>query len=124
MKLGVLTAVVAALAASSSTAPRVQDHGLDLSAADRTACLKRGGFLAHYGMIGAEGCYFRFSDAGKHCSGSHDCKGRCIYPSRDVTKDRLKGGMTVLGRCEATSATFGCHSLVEHGRIRETLCVD
>ena len=125
MKLAILIASLAALAAASSAAaPPQQDHSRDMSEADRAACIQRGGFTAHYGMIGAEDCYFRYADGGRRCTGSNDCKGRCVYTKRDPYGPFPRAGMAAIGRCEPTSAQFGCHTLVEHGRIRETMCVD
>lgn len=125
MKLAILIASLAALAAASSAAtPPRQDQSRDMSEADRAACLQRGGFTAHYGMLGLEGCYFRYADAGKRCTGSNDCKGRCIHQGSDAYEDRPKPGRTAIGRCEATSAQFGCYTLVEHGRSRGRMCVD
>lgn len=74
------------------------------------------------GLVPAPMCIVQTPDAGKQCTDSSECTGRCTV-SDDGEKD-LRQGTRANGRCEASNADFGCYAEVRHGRLTGTICVD
>ncbi|MES2988022.1 MAG: hypothetical protein V4808_08960 [Pseudomonadota bacterium] len=105
------------------TAPAPQDYGKDMAAADRAACVAKGGAVQRLGMLQHESCVVRLKDAGKRCKSDGDCQGACWLDEK-IDYQTLKPGQRVRGQCQPTSDGFGCHSLVEKGRYAGTLCAD
>lgn len=93
-----------------------------LEAIDADACAAEGGEIRRDGMMGLYYCIVPYEDAGKICSDTSDCLGRCKV-SDDVTDFEAAPGEAV-GRCEANNSVFGCYGLVERGNARPMLCVD
>ena len=74
-------------------------------------CRKAGG--QRDGLAGAV-CTFAAKDAGKVCTDSADCEGRCEAGD--------PGGAT--GICSARISPFGCYSEMRDGVAQPALCVD
>ena len=85
---------------------------------DRARCAAVGGRVERAGLLGAYHCIQDYPDAGKTCSDSSECLGRC---RTDDTKNMGKPGT---GTCQKTDVDFGCYGLVEDGMIGPMLCVD
>ena len=90
-----------------------------MPAGERAQCLSGGGTVQRMGMAGHEMCVRPMKDAGKACTDSSQCEGRCIAPA----ETQVPAG-NVTGTCQRTSAQFGCFGEVEQGRVRGILCVD
>lgn len=90
------------------------------TAAERMVCEAAGGEIVPSGKLQWENCVQPFSDAGKACKGESDCVGECRY---EGDAERAPGS-AVTGTCQVTDARFGCHTVVENGKIAHTLCVD
>lgn len=65
------------------------------------------------GLAGAV-CTFPATDAGKICTDSDDCEGRC--EAGDPT--------AAIGTCSARISPFGCYSEMRDGVAQPALCVD
>jgi hypothetical protein len=95
-------------------------YGHSLSDAARARCLAGGGFVRRAGMLGSEGCYHRFSDAGKTCHDGSDCLGRrCYYEGKDSP-----AASDLRGQCAADDIPFGCRQTLKAGRTEPAICVD
>ncbi|MCV6639188.1 hypothetical protein [Candidatus Albibeggiatoa sp. nov. NOAA] len=85
----------------------------------RTDCEKAGGTIKNVGRAQCKQCIYSYSDAGKSCTGSNQCEGRCL------TEDRAEAGGFATGICEADSNAFGCSQEIDdNGVALGTLCVD
>jgi hypothetical protein len=63
-------------------------------------------------------CVVAYKDAGKVCSDSSQCEGRCIGD-----RDETPPGQRVAGRCEADNDPCGCTTEII-GSVPRTICVD
>lgn len=86
-----------------------------LTSAEAKICRAQGGYESR-APFGSPFCQFRYSDAGKACSGKTDCQGRCLYYFDGQSKE-AKVGNSVAGACEAERSTFGCYGTVEGGKL-------
>ena len=68
-------------------------------------------------MMQKPACVVTFKDAGKSCSDSSECSGRCQTSG-------AQPGTEVRGQCTATSDPCGCFQLVTNGKADYTLCAD
>ncbi len=111
--------VVVALVACNPQTPTRSTQGPihTLSAAE---CLKAGGEMQTVGRLQSTQCVVTYADAGKRCTDGDECQGNCRI--EDVS--RPSEGRLHTARCQATSAPFGCYTLVEDGKASATLCVD
>jgi hypothetical protein len=82
-------------------------------AATKEECLAKGGVWQKWGLIGAEYCQIPAKDAGKSCTDQFQCTYGCISETG-----------TVPGKCAMYKNTFGCFSLVNNGKVEQSLCVD
>jgi hypothetical protein len=118
MALPALTAML-----SCAPAPPPAVPGLRVDAA---ACRAQGGFIAGRRAFGTRRCVIPFADAGRSCTDSDQCAGRCLFDYRGSAFS-LQGPppeREAAGRCEADNGTLGCHSEVRNGRIARPVCVD
>lgn len=90
-----------------------------MPAGERAQCLSGGGTVQRMGMAAREMCVRPMKDAGKACTDSSQCEGRCIAPAETPAP-----AANVTGTCQRTTAQFGCFGEVEQGRVRGILCVD
>jgi hypothetical protein len=87
---------------------------------ERAACAAVGGDIVQDGLAGYEMCRQYLRDAGKACSDSSDCLGRCDVPL-NVSVDFDE---PVTGQCTANDSPFGCYQSVTKGRAAPPICVD
>jgi hypothetical protein len=71
------------------------------------------------GMANSITCVVPYGDAGKPCSDSSECEGRCLQKP-----PLMDDGAKTLGACEVNSDHFGCNSEVLGGIAQGTLCTD
>ncbi len=98
-------------------APGGQSFPRELSVADQAACTAAGGKVERRGRIGAELCVKPFADAGKACTDTAQCEGKCVATGNPETPP-------VAGRCQADDRLFGCYSEIKGGKAAYTICVD
>lgn len=106
------------------TAPIVQDEGQQsfphaMSAAEKAACASSGGTVQRRGRIQAESCARSFVDAGKVCTDSAQCQGKCLGEVADTAATSQ-----VSGQCQAHDQLFGCYSAIKGGKGINAICVD
>lgn len=92
-----------------------------LTGEERAACEATGGYVERAGLLGAERCTRRFSDAGKTCKDSDECEGQCRAGPKTEAKGHLR---LATGVCQANDNPFGCFTNVENGTLGPGLCVD
>ena len=113
--LGVLAALALCACTPETVADEAQPSGRQpLSIPDDVTiegCRAAGG--QRDGLAGAL-CTFAATDAGKTCTDSAECEGRCEATGT--------GGAN--GTCSARISPFGCYSEMRDGVARPALCVD
>jgi len=70
-------------------------------------------------LLGKPACVVTYADAGKSCSDSSECSGRCI-----TSDSGARPGSETRGVCTATSDPCGCFQLVTNGKADYPLCAD
>ena len=100
---------------------RIQFASSQATDAERAECEAAGGTVQQAGRLGWERCIQPFPDAGKACSGSEDCLGECRLADFGDTPEP---GTPAEGVCQADDAPFGCHTVVEDGKVKHSICVD
>jgi hypothetical protein len=110
------------LATGLFISPAQADPRPQMTPEERSACLAKGGEVQPLGRLQYEACVVHFRDAGKRCSSSRQCLGKCLYPEGRPQPLNLR--RRVVGQCQKTSNPFGCHTYVEHGRLKPGPCVD
>lgn len=70
-------------------------------------------------LMGKPACVVPYADAGKSCSDSSECSGRCVTGDTGA-----KPESAVRGICTANSDPCGCFQLVENGKAGFPLCAD
>lgn len=88
------------------------------TAAERAQCDSLGGEIQRAGLLGWEHCILPYADAGKTCSDSAECEGRCLVNEMTDT------GTALSGTCQADSNPFGCYTEMEDGEAGMAICVD
>lgn len=83
-------------------------------------CLAKGGEYTKEGRLQAYRCVQQFSDAGKSCSDSSECQGKCTGSDTSI----VAGTSNVTGTCAANDSPFGCRQTIEGGVAKGFLCVD
>jgi hypothetical protein len=92
-----------------------------LAKIDQPACFARGGHIEYVGMDGMPACAVPFADAGKLCSDTSECLGKCLV---EITTT-MDVGSTGIGHCQRVDiAPTGCWSEVQGGKILQALCAD
>ena len=99
-------------------------------------CKLRDGVYKKVGLAGRAMCVIRYDDAGKECSDSSECKGRCVYDAQGDIKpgsEYYKWAMSyrsgdkfkVSGFCEENNNPFDCSAEVVDGYIHVPIvCMD
>jgi hypothetical protein len=82
-------------------------------------CIERGGDWGHFGTIDTLRCNIPTSDGGSACRDSSDCESMCFADS----DENYGSSATELGICSYWILNFGCHEIIEDGKIVE-LCMD
>lgn len=88
----------------------------ELSATDRAACTSAGGRVERRGRLQAEACVRPFADAGKACTDTSQCQGKCVSTGNATD--------ATAGQCQADDRLFGCYSEIKSGKAVNTICVD
>ena len=70
-------------------------------------------------MLGKPACVVNYADAGKACTDSSQCSGRCITQGMSAQPES-----PVTGICTANSDPCGCFQIVENGKASYPLCAD
>lgn len=83
-------------------------------------CLAKGGEYTKEGRLQAYRCVQQFSDAGKSCSDSSECQGKCTNSDTAIEA----GTANVKGTCAVNDTPFGCRQTIEGGVAKGFLCVD
>lgn len=103
-----------------------RDHAAEI-AAETVACNARGGTMAYRGLTIEPVCVIQTKDAGKTCSASAECEGRCLIDI-DKAKDEewrsIAVGAAATGVCSAEELHFGCYIPIEAGAARHPVCAD
>lgn len=68
-------------------------------------------------MRGMPACVVTYKDAGKSCSDSSECSGRCQTSG-------AQPGTETRGQCTTLSDPCGCFQIVENGKAGYPLCAD
>lgn len=88
-----------------------------MSAEKRTACTASGGTIERRGRIGAEVCVHTYADAGKACTDSSQCEGKCVGAMGPETQQTA-------GSCQKDDHLFGCYAEILGGKPANAICVD
>ncbi len=120
--LAAVALMLAACAQPAMTMPPTQPEAparVDWQAAQNVEqCSTIGGEWRPICMMGKPACVVTFKDAGKSCSDSSECSGRCI------TKTSAQPGSETRGICTTNSDPCGCFQLVTKGQADYPLCAD
>ena len=92
----------------------------DTPAKSESACKTKGGKWQKVGLGQFYACVIAMPDAGKSCTDSSQCEGRCLTGAGMPDE----GNKQVTGACQATNQPFGCFSEVENGVAGPGLCID
>ncbi len=96
-----------------------QSYSRDMGAADRAACEAEGGTVQRRGRLGMEQCVHAYADAGKQCTDSAQCQGKCVGSVGAVSPDKAASGT-----CQADDRLYGCYAEVRNGKAVAAICVD
>ena len=122
MILAAAALLLAACAQPAVTTQPVQPEvaaKVDWQAADSAEkCATISGNWRPICMRGMPACVVTFKDAGKSCSDSSECSGRCI------AKGGAQPGTETRGICTTKSDPCGCFQLVTKGKADYALCAD
>lgn len=98
---------------NSSVAPA--DGKSTANATTAQTCKAQGGSWQPVCMLGRNYCILSYADAGKACTDSSQCQGKCL-----VVPDRIQ----TTGQCQLNNNPCGCFSTMEHGQPQPGLCID
>jgi hypothetical protein len=122
--LGTALAACVLAACTPSAQPETSPQGAgpqsfsrDMNAADRAACTSAAGRVERRGRMGAELCIHAYADAGKQCTDSAQCQGKCVSGGNPGTPP-------VAGQCQADDRLFGCYSEIKGGKSVGAICID
>lgn len=87
---------------------------------DAAACKANGGTVKPVCRMQRPACIFTYKDAGKACTDSDQCEGRCIAADGAMPGD----GETVAGVCEVDNDICGCSTEIVGGKAQAGRCVD
>lgn len=99
--------------------PGNQSYARDMNAADKAACTTAGGTVQRRGRLGMEQCVHPFADAGKACTDTSQCEGKCVGSAGSASASEK-----VSGQCQADDRLFGCYSEIRDGKAAYAICVD
>ena len=118
------SAVVVWVLAGCSTPPLAVDVATATAgtpaASGQAQCAQQGGRWTAIGRAQHWTCLVDYPDAGKACTDTAQCQGRCL-----VDGEYLAAGKPADGVCQRdASQGFGCHQPVEDGMAGPVVCVD
>lgn len=87
--------------------------------ADKASCTASGGVVERRGRLGVETCIHTYADAGKVCTDSAQCSGKCLATGHEEASTA-----PVQGQCQHDDHQFGCYAQVNNGHRAATICVD
>lgn len=87
---------------------------------DIAACTANGGEVKPICRMQKPACIFTYKDAGKACTDSDQCEGRCVAADGAMPE----GGATVAGVCETDNDVCGCSAEIVGGKAVAGRCVD
>lgn len=87
---------------------------------DIAACTANGGKVKPICRMQKPACIFDYADAGKACTDSQQCRGRCIAADGAMPD----AGAVVVGVCEADNDVCGCSTEIIDGKATAGRCVD
>jgi len=93
---------------------------------DKESCESLGGtWSGESGPVLGGYCILPTRDASKECSDSDQCEGRCIAELTKDEKDSINAGQEIYrnGTCTSYMPVFGCHNLVEDGKVEGEICI-
>jgi len=79
------------------------------------SCKAQGGSWQPVCMLGSEYCVLSYADAGKSCTDSSQCQGKCLVVSAKIQPT---------GQCQLNNNPCGCFSSMENGQALPGLCID
>lgn len=122
-RIAVVALIVTAACAQSAPEPQVsvgeRPNAGQSAPPDAQLCSSQGGEVRRVCMLGRQMCVVPYPDAGKTCSDSSECGGRCLYDG-----DAVQPGTPVTGYCQKDNDPCGCFSEVEDGKLGGGLCID
>lgn len=124
----VATLALIVFAASCAQAPLplplLPNGKLDRSRILDGRCSRYGGTIKGVCMFGTRACVIPFPDAGKACTDTWQCMGRCWieYQSDDIPMP--KTGEPATGTCQPTSDSCACYAEIKNGKAEQEICVD
>ncbi len=98
--------------------PGAQPPRANESGQEAQACAARGGNYQPVCLMGRPMCVLPHADAGRSCTDSSQCEGRC------VAENGADPGKQVAGVCSRDNNPCGCFTLVQNGVSQPTLCAD
>jgi len=98
--------------------PARPDGTVDISASERARCTALRGTITQTGFS-THACTYPAPDAGKACTGSDQCVGKCL-----ALQDDAEAGAAAAGACSALVNRGGCANFIENGKASGMLCVD
>ena len=101
---------------SMPDAPR--DVASVMPAPDAAACKAQGGMLDRRGRAQTLMCVHPYPDAGRQCTDTQQCTGKCVTAPDDGPDGQI------VGTCQADDALFGCFAEVVGGKAVRAMCVD
>lgn len=96
-----------------------QSFSRDMSAGDKASCTAGGGTVQRRGRAGVEQCVRPFADAGKQCTDSAQCQGKCVGDAGAAST-----GGAVTGQCQTDNRLYGCYAEIKGGKAVNAICVD
>jgi hypothetical protein len=120
----ILLCSISLLVASCAAAPDLSSHVVDSVRAEPSVeeCRASGGAIRNVCRLQTPACVTPYSDAGKRCTDSRKCKGKCLL---NADSDRpFRPGDFATGRCEVDNDPCGCKFEVVNGRVAGGQCVD
>ncbi len=86
---------------------------------DIAACTANGGKVKPICRMQKPACIFDYADAGKSCTDSSQCSGRCV-----IEDEMPEVGARAIGVCEADNDVCGCSTEIIDGKATAGRCVD
>jgi len=89
--------------------------------ADPRGCPSRGGHIERRGMFGDRVCVTPYADAGRACTDTSQCAGRCLIllGTPETNGQSYPVGRQASGQCEPDNRTFGCYVEIRAGRVSD-----
>jgi len=113
-----------ALLAGCAAAPVTPGHAADaaMTPPNVEECRANGGTIRNVCRRQWPACVVLYSDGGKSCTDSAQCKGKCLLDTE--TDDDFEPGDRAKGICQQDNDPCGCKIEVAKGKVRSGVCVD